>query len=621
MARKMLINALRPQELRVAIVDGGRLEEYQVSVAESGSIRGNVYRGIVVAVNPSLDAAFVELGEDRQALLPAHDVVREAYHRSPGEGTRRPRIDRILERGRPVLVQVTRDSRGGKGPAVTTNISLAGRYLVLMPYADVHGISRKVEDEEERRRIREVLEKVSIPQGFGFIVRTAALDQPKSALNRDLNALVRLWKRIRSEAQTGTGPKLLYSDQDLIVQAVRDLLDSSVEEVLVDDAAAYEKVRSAMRAFMPRSKIRVVHYTDRLPLFSRFELQDQIEAIFRPRVELPSGGSIVIEGTEALTAIDVNSGRSTRGGSEEETAYRTNLEAVAEVARQLRLRDIGGLIVVDLIDMRSAKHRREVEKALKEALRQDRARVAVGRISPNGLLEINRQRLKTPLVQRTHRLCPTCGGRGRIPSPETVSLDLMRRIEERAVQGAIAGVRIRLHPELADAFQNRYRHELAELEREFDLRIEIVAAAGLHRSEQEVEWFQRDAVEREPAGHAEAAVNLTEIAAEAAGPAPDDARGEDRPARRKRRGRRRRKARSDSSPDEGSEPQEGEPEELPAPSSEPEAAPEPAPAPEEDAAAPEPPPQEGEGAARRRRRRRRPRRRKATESPEPATGS
>ncbi len=512
MARRMLINAQRPEEVRVAIVDGETLDEYQVAVTRAGTTRGNVYRGVVTSVHPGLNAAFVDYGAEKDGLLAAHDVVPQAYHRPATEGARHARIDRILERGKTVLVQVTKDPSGSKGAALTTKISLAGRYLVLMPYGSAQGISHRVEDEEERRRIREVLEKVSLPEGFGFIVRTAALNQNKTALNRDLNALLRLWKRIRAEWGQGRGPLLLYSDQDLIIQAVRDWLDNRVEEVLVDSDLAYEKVRAAMRAFMPRSKVRVTLYQDRLPLFSRFRLQKQIESIFSPKVELPSGGSIVIEGTEALTAIDVNSGRSKRGGSEEENAYQTNLEAAPEVARQLKLRDIGGLIVVDFIDMRSSKHRKAVEKAMRDAMKSDRARVTVGRISPNGLLEINRQRLKTPLMQRTHRLCPTCGGAGRIPSAETVALNLMRRIEERAALGEIGGVVIRLHPELADSFQNRYRHELAALEDQWEIGIEIVAAAGLHRSEQEMEWRPRRRSEQTMEPKAPA-VDLVELAA------------------------------------------------------------------------------------------------------------
>ncbi|MBI4916728.1 MAG: Rne/Rng family ribonuclease [Acidobacteria bacterium] len=529
MVRKMLINAQRPQELRLAIVAGGVLDAYQVAVAEAGLSRHNIYRGLVASVQPSLDAAFIDFGATKDGFLSSDDVVKEARHRQPAEG-KRPRIDQLLERGRSLVVQVTKDAAGGKGAAVTTNISLAGRYLVLMPYDDVRGISRKVEDEETRAKLKELAGKLDVPPGCGFILRTAALGQTKTTLNRDLSALLRVWRKILAEAAKGKGAKLLYSDQDLIVQAVRDALDASIDEVLVDDDAAFDKAQAAMQAFMPRAKTRLVRYRERVPLFSRFGLETQIESIYSRTVTLPSGGSIVIDRTEALTAIDVNSGRATRSSHHEDTYLKVNLEAAREVARQLRLRDIGGLIVVDFIDMRASKNEKEVEKALRETLKVDKARVDVGRISHNGLLEINRQRLGTPLASRTHRPCPTCGGSGAIPSPETVSLSLLRRIEERAAAGNIGGARVALHPELADALQNGYRQELAALEREFDLRIEIIASTSLHRSQEQLSWLDRPAGEaKRKAASAPAVVGVSELTV-----APDR---EEKPARRRRKGR------------------------------------------------------------------------------------
>jgi ribonuclease E len=537
----MLINAHRPEEVRVAIVRQGVLDAYEVSAAESGMIRGNIYRGVVASVKNSLDAAFVDIGVDRDGLLRVDDVVAAAAHRKTDQ--RRPPIDKLVEKGRPILVQVTRDGMGNKGSQLTSNLSLAGRYLVLMPYDDVRGVSRKLADEDERHQIRERLDQLSLPDGCGVIVRTNAIDQPKTALNRDLNALLRLWKRIRKEASTGKGTRLLYSDQDLILQVLRDSLDSSIEEVLVDDDEAFDKVQAYMRTFMPRAKTRLVRYSERMPLFSRFQLEEQIDRIYQKRVELASGASIVIERTEALTAIDVNSGRATKAGSQEGTAANINLEAAREVARQLRLRDIGGLVVVDFIDMRSAKHQREVERTLREAMKDDKARFSVGRISPNGLLEINRQRIKKELELRTHRSCPTCGGTGTIASPELVGANLLRRIETRAVTGRLKQVRIELHPELADAMQNDRRDEIAALEREFDIRVEIIAAAGLHRSEERVEWFDRDQAEQQEA--AAAAVTVADLADETPkGGATEDSG--DKPRKRRRGGRKRRKAPSKS---------------------------------------------------------------------------
>ncbi len=546
MTRKMLINAQRPEEVRVAIVTDGVLDKYEVSASESGLCRGNIYRGVVASLQPSLDAAFVDIGIERNGLLRAEDVVPAAAHRKPEKG--RPRIDRVLEKGRPVLVQVVRDGVGKKGSLLTTNLSIAGRCLVLMPFDDVRGVSRKLDDEDTRSSIRDRLRQLDLPEGAGVIVRTNAVDQPKTVLNRDLNALLRLWKRVRGEAASGKGPKLLYSDQDLILQVLRDSLDSSIQEVLVDHDNAFEKVQAYMRTFMPRAKTKLVRYADRMPLFSRFQLESQIDSIYQRRFELPSGGSIVIERTEALTAIDVNSGRATRGGSQEETAYKTNLEAAPEVARQLRLRDIGGLVVVDLIDMRSANHRREVERALRDAMKDDKARFTVGRISPNGLLEINRQRIKKELKLRTHRQCPTCSGTGSIASPELVALNLMRRIETRAVTGRLKAVRVELHPELADAIQNDRRDEIAALEREFDIRVEVIAAAGLHRSEERIEWFHRD-----DAGTPEVAapaVTVADIADGVSIRADKEAAAVEKPRKRRRGGRKKRKAPSASATDE-----------------------------------------------------------------------
>ncbi|MES1244322.1 MAG: Rne/Rng family ribonuclease, partial [Acidobacteriota bacterium] len=479
MSRKMLINAQRSEELRIAIVQGNTLENYQVDIAESGLTRGNIYRGLIANIQPSLNAAFIEYGAERHGFLAIQDVVPEAYYRSPKGG--HARIEDVLEKGRPIVVQIAKDAIGQKGAALTTSLSLAGRYLVLTPFEDTRGVSRKVEDEDIRKKLKTLANGLDLPQGCGVIVRTNALDQTKATLARDLAALLRLWKRVQTAALEGKGTRLIYSDQDLILQALRDYLDSSIEEVLVDDEEAFQKARAYMQAFMPRGKTRLSYYADRLPLFARYGLESQIDRIYERRVDLPSGGSIVIDGTEALTAIDVNSGRSTKAATQEETALSTNLEAAHEVARQLRLRDIGGLVVVDFIDMRASKNQRKVEKTLKDALKEDKARASVGRISPNGLLEVNRQRIQQALQVRTHRTCPTCNGSGRLASEEMVSLSLLRRIEARAASGAIQGVRVGLHPELADAFQNGRRKELSDLEQEFDIKIEIIAAPGLHR--------------------------------------------------------------------------------------------------------------------------------------------
>ncbi|MCD4749842.1 MAG: Rne/Rng family ribonuclease [Thermoanaerobaculales bacterium] len=522
MARKMLINATRPEEVRVAIIQEKTLESFEVAAVESGLTKGNIYRGIVVNVRPALEAAFVDIGTGKDALLRADDVVPQAMHRKPAGDGKRPRIENILERGRAITVQVTRDPIAHKGAQVTTNVSLAGRYLVVMPFDDVRGVSRRTEDDEVRKAAKEKIASMNLPEDVGVIVRTNALDQPKATLNRDLNAIHRLWKKIKKEASTGKGTKLLYSDQDLVVQALRDHLDSSITEVLVDDDQVFAKAKGYMASFMPRAKTRLVRYTDRMPLFSHFQLEEQIDCIYQRTVSLPSGGSIVIDGTEALTAIDVNSGRGTRGANQEENALNTNLEAARAVARQLRLRDIGGLLVVDFIDMRASKNNKDVEKTLRDSMKVDKARFTVSKISPNGLLEINRQRIKKALSLRSHRPCPTCEGSGTIASSELVGLNLLRRIETRAASKRLAGARIELHPELADAFQNERRQEIAALEREFELHIEVIAASGLHRSEERVSWIQREEKKGSlDVAPIEAAVTAADLADSAGGKSVD----------------------------------------------------------------------------------------------------
>ncbi|MGE0641248.1 MAG: ribonuclease E/G [Thermoanaerobaculia bacterium] len=490
MSRKMLINARSAEELRIAVVSDLGLENYQVEVGEGGLTRGNIYRGVISNLQPALNAAFVDFGSGKNGFLAIQDVVDEARYKDPEPGSR-PQIDDILQQGKPIVVQITREPEGSKGAAITTNLSLAGRYLVFTPFDDTRGVSRKVEDEETRAELRSIAGKLELPDGGGVIVRTNALGETRAELQRDLAALLRVWKRIQTEARNGSGPRLLYSDQDLILRALRDHLDANVEEILVDDENAFQQASEYMQAFMPRTRVALTHYVDRVPLFSKYSLESQIEQIFRRQVALPSGGSIVIDSTEALTAIDVNSGRGSNGGSHEEMALDTNLEAAREVARQLRLRDLGGLVVVDFIDLRSMKSKRALEKAMKDALKIDRARSTVGRLSPNGLLEINRQRIQQALRVRAQRPCPTCQGTGRVPSLESVGLNLLRRIEGRAATGRLLKARIEMHPELAEAVQNGRRREFARLEAEYDIEIEIVASHRLHGPEEQIEWRDR----------------------------------------------------------------------------------------------------------------------------------
>ena len=507
----MLINAQRTEQVRVAVVEGSNLKDYQVEITDKNLCRGNIYRGIVANIQPSLAAAFIDIGEDRHGFLPVADVKPSAYHRQPPKGdAKRPRIDQVLERGKPILVQATKDSGGTKGAALSTNVALAGRYLVLTPFDAVSGISRKAEDDKSRKTIRQRLAKLNLPDGHGVIVRTNGLEQNQATLTRDLNALLRMWKKVNNEHGKGKGPRLLYSDQDLIVQALRDYLDSSIAEVIVDNDDVYDKARTYMRAFMPRSKTSLIRYNERLPLFSRYGLEQQIDGIYERRSPLPSGGSLVIDGTEALTAIDVNSGRATQRGNHDESIFSVNLEAAHEVARQLRLRDIGGLVVVDFIDMRSRKHQAKLEKTMRDAMKIDKARYSVGRISPNGLLEINRQRIKQALHQRTHRPCPSCHGAGSIPSAEFAAANLLGRLEARVAPGMIEKATVAVHPEIADALQNTHRARLVELEQELELQIEVISAANFNRTEERIDYQQR---EKAVVPKAKAALTSSDLAA------------------------------------------------------------------------------------------------------------
>lgn len=489
MSRKMLINAQNPEEIRIATIEESTLQDFQVQVPESSQGRGNIYRAVIVNVEPSLNAAFVNYGAERNGFLPANEIVEQLWERgnkAPGP----PRVQDIVRRGSEILVQISREPVDQKGAAVTTNLSIAGRYIILNPYDDVRGVSRKVEDEDVRKQLKQQASKLEVPEGAGFIVRTNALQQNKATLNRDFNALLKIWNDIQKDAKEGKGPKLVYNDQDIILRSLRDFLGADVREVIVDDEKAFQKARHYVQIFTPRGRVKVTRYNEKTPLFSRFDVESQIERIHERTVTLPSGGSIVIDRTEALVAIDVNSGK-VKASTQQETAYQTNLEAAPEIARQLRLRDIGGLIVADFIDMKSVKQQKTIEKELRDAMKVDRARFTVGRISPNGLLEVNRQRLQQALDIRTQRACPTCGGTGRIASPELVGLSLLRRIEAHAATTPIERVRVSLHPELADAVQNDRRRDVVSLEEKFNLKVEIIASTSLHRSEQELEWFRR----------------------------------------------------------------------------------------------------------------------------------
>ena len=487
LTRKILINGRREEELRVAIVENQTLEDFEIETKSNGLLRNNIYRAVVSNIAPSLNAAFVDFGDVKNGFLAFNDVVESAYGKHVKDASK---ISDVLVPGQQLIVQVIKDATSLKGAQVTTNISLAGRYLVLRPKDAKSGISHKL-DNDARADLTQKVRSLDLPEGYGCIVRTNAMDQSRAILLRDAKVLVQLWRKIEAEFAKGTGPQLLYNDQDIVVQVMRDYFDSTINEVLIDDKSCYERAKTYVRATIESSVDKIKLYEDKMPIFTRYGLEKQISQIYARMVSLPSGGFIVIDPTEALTAIDVNSAHATKRESQDLTAYHTNLEAAAEIGRQLRMRDIGGLIVVDFIDMKLGKHQRDVERVMRNAMARDKARIKVERISANGLLEINRQRLNQSLSQRTHLECPTCGGRGYIPSVEAIGMNLIREIDARAVGGDLGGVVIKLHPDIAQQVQNERRREFAQLELDYGIRIEIVASRDIGRGDESVEWLTK----------------------------------------------------------------------------------------------------------------------------------
>jgi len=407
--KRMLFNATHAEELRVAIVDGQKLIDIDIESAGRETRKSNIYKGVITRVEPSLEACFVNYGEERHGFLPFKEISK-AFFKPGADG--RSRIQDAVSEGQEIIVQVEKEERGNKGAALTTFISLAGRYLVLMPNNPRGGgVSRRVEG-EDRQELRETMEKLEHPAGMSLIARTAGIGRSAEELQWDLNYLIKLWTAIESAAGSATGAFLIYQESSLVIRAIRDYFTADIGEILIDTDDIAEQARQFMAHVMPDTVNRVKRYRDDVPLFSRFQIEHQIESAFSRVVPLPSGGSVVIDHTEALVAIDVNSARATKGADIEETALRTNLEAADEAARQMRLRDLGGLIVIDFIDMESAKNQREVEQRLKEALHYDRARVQTGKISRFGLMELSRQRLRPALNEGTHITCPRCTGTG-----------------------------------------------------------------------------------------------------------------------------------------------------------------------------------------------------------------
>ena len=482
--KRMLINATQAEELRVAIVDGQTLYDIDIEQPSKEQKKSNIYKGRITRLEPSLEAAFVEYGGERHGFLPLKEISRDYFQ--AGVDHNKAGIRELLREGQEVVVQVDKEERGNKGAALTTFISLAGRYMVLMPNSPTAGgVSRRIEG-EDRAALKEALDKLNIPDDMGVIIRTAGVGRDAEELQWDLDYLLQVWKSIAEAALTKPAPFLIYQESRLIVRALRDYLRSDVGEILVDTQELYDTAREFMQQVMPQTLRKLKHYTDDIPLFNRFQIESQIEGAYERNVRLPSGGSIVVDQTEALTAIDVNSSRATKGSDIEDTAFQTNLEAAEEVARQLRLRDLGGLVVIDFIDMSSNKHQREVENRLQNALKYDRARVQLGRISRFGLMEMSRQRLRPSLGESSQIVCPRCDGHGRMRSVESLSLSIIRVAEEHAMKENTGQVLVQAPVEIANYLLNEKRGALREIEQRHDAPIVIVADEQLHTPHYEV---------------------------------------------------------------------------------------------------------------------------------------
>ncbi len=483
--KRMLINATQREELRVAIVDGQLLYDLDLELPSQEQKKSNIYKGKISRVEPSLEAAFIDYGGERHGFLPLKEIAREYF--TPGVDPNKAGMRELVREGQEVIVQVEKEERGNKGAALTTYISLAGRYMVLMPNnPKTAGVSRRIEG-EDRAALREALDHLEIPDGMGLIVRTAGMGRDAEELQWDLDYLLQLWKAITEANASRPGQFLIYQESRLIMRALRDYLRNDIGEVLIDNAEVYEEARDFMQMVMPSNLRKLKLYQDTVPLFSRFQIETQIENCYERHVRLPSGGSIVIDHTEALTAIDINSARATKGADIEETAFNTNMEAAAEVARQLRLRDLGGLIVVDFIDMESSKNQRQVEDRLRDSLKSDRARVQLGRISKFGLMELSRQRLRPSLGESTQIVCERCDGHGRIRSVESLSLSILRLVEEHAMKETTGQVLVQAPSDIANFLLNEKRTQLAEIELRHEAPIVIVADERLHTPHFEIQ--------------------------------------------------------------------------------------------------------------------------------------
>ena len=485
--KRILINAAQKEEIRVAMVDGQQLYDLDVEVPSREQKKSNVYKGKITRVEPSLEAAFVDYGAERHGFLPFKEISRSYFSEEALQGQGRTDIRTAIKEGQEVVIQVEKEERGNKGAALTTFISLAGRFLVLMPNNPrAGGVSRRIEG-EDRDLIRDALSQLEVPNGMGLIVRTAGVGRNVEELQWDLDYLMQLWDAFVKATESRPAPFLVYQESDVIIRALRDYFRDDINEVLVDSPEVYETAKQFIEQVMPNRVRKLKLYQDTVPLFNRFQIENQIESAYRREVVLPSGGAIVIDHTEALVSIDINSARATKGGDIEETATNTNLEAADEIARQLRLRDIGGLVVIDFIDMMASRNQRAVENRLRDAVKLDRARVQLGRISRFGLMEMSRQRLKPSLGESTQIVCPRCSGHGTVRTVESLSLSLVRIIEEEALKENSGRVDVQVPVDVATYLLNEKRAAIAEVEKQTGVNVMVIANLSLETPQYKVE--------------------------------------------------------------------------------------------------------------------------------------
>ena len=509
--KRMLFNATQSEELRVAIVDGQKLVDLDIEHAGKEQRKSNIYKGVITRVEPSLEAAFVDYGQERHGFLPFKEISRIYFSDKADAG--RARIQDVIKEGLELIVQVDKDERGNKGAALTTFISLAGRYLVLMPNNPRGGgVSRRIEG-EDRNELRDVMAELEIPKGMSIIARTAGIGRNAEELQWDLNYLTQLWTAVEEASHIQAGAFLIYQEGSLVIRAIRDYFSADIGEILIDTADVHEQAVQFMNHVMPGNVARVKLYQDEVPLFSRFQIEHQIESAFSREVRLPSGGAIVIDHTEALVSVDVNSGRSIKGADIEQTAYNTNLEAAEEVARQLRLRDLGGLVVIDFIDMESTKNQRDVENTLRDALHADRARVQTGKISRFGLLELSRQRLRPSLGETNHAACPRCSGTGHIRGIESTALHILRITQEEAMKDNSAIIQVQLPVEAATFLLNEKRADIHKIEQRMGVEVILIPNVHMETPNYSITRIKSDDVNEETS---QASYKMVELPAETA---------------------------------------------------------------------------------------------------------